>query len=164
MKIAIVGAHCTGKTWLANALKTAIENAAKNAAESPHNISIHDAPGLNTAADFDLILLMGLDLLPGSINRFNAENRETEDGKIRAYLHQHGLVFKVVYGNPAARLATALRSLHSIFAKNFVASPACPEPIVATISSKTGQKWAWACDKCSDPECERRLFTALFKT
>jgi hypothetical protein len=160
MKIAIVGAHCSGKTWLANALKTAIENAI----DAPHTIRIHDAPALNTAADFDLILLMGLDLQPGSINRFNAENRETEDGKIRAYLHQHGLVFKVVYGNPVARLATSLRLVQANYATNFVASPACPEPIVATISSKTGRKWAWACDKCSDPECERRLFTALFKT
>jgi hypothetical protein len=22
-------------------------------------------------------------------------------------------------------------------------------------------RWTWNCDKCSDPECEHRLFTAL---
>jgi hypothetical protein len=167
MKIAIVGAHCTGKTWLANALANEPGNAMDSAIESPmdglRTISIHDALALNTASDFDLILLMGLDWQPGSGGHFNTEAREKEDNQIRAHLQSHGLDFTVVYGNPPTRLTTARCSLHAKYATVLVAASAFPEPIVAAISSKTGQKWNWECDKCSDPECEHRLFTALLE-
>ncbi len=164
MKIAILGAPGTGKTWLANTLNHAISGAAEITLEAPHNISIHDAPALGTVADADLIFLMGLDWQPGSGGHFNAETREKEDSTVRANLQHRGLDFKVIYGSPANRLATALRSINIKYATNFVAAPACPEPVLATFSSKIAQKWIWNCDKCSDPDCEHRLFTALRTT
>jgi GTPase SAR1 family protein len=161
MKIAIVGAPGTGKTWLATALNSFIFSANESAIEALQNVNIGDAPTLNTIGEFDLILLMGLDLQPVSSAHFNAEICEKEDSKIRAHLQNHGLVFKVIYGNPATRLATTLRLIQTKYTINFVAARACPEPVLATISSKIGQKWSWNCDKCSDPECEHRLFASL---
>ena len=50
---------------------------------------------------------------------------------------------RVVYGRGPERLTNALIALKQM------------QPRVAE------RTWTWSCDKCSDPECEHRLFTSL---
>ncbi|MBO9677857.1 MAG: hypothetical protein J7556_06445 [Acidovorax sp.] len=74
----------------------------------------------------------------------------------RDLLAQAGWSYQVLYGEGAAqRLDAALRALH-------VALPAAlrEAPAPRTIDAPQRLR-AWACEKCSDPQCEHRLFTAL---
>lgn len=84
----------------------------------------------------DIVLVMGLDL-PGS------QVHAADDARLRNALHQAGTVYQVVYGLGPQRLQSALAALGR--------APAVP----------TGN-WQWSCEKCSDPECEHRLFRRLF--
>lgn len=94
MKIAILGAPGSGKTWLAQALH-----------HHRPELQISDNPPLATLqpGDVDRILLTGLDL-PG----ITPSQQET-DSALRAALQQAGLAYGVVYGQGAQRLAQALR-------------------------------------------------------
>lgn len=100
---------------------------------------------------FDLTLLCAQDR-PGP-----AEMR------LRAALADAGLAFQVLYGPPAARLRSALNAI------DLIAASAYPEGAKATFPLKEpdcagAQRQrlrALGCEKCSDPVCEHRLFTAL---
>ncbi|HCY14652.1 MAG: hypothetical protein A2Z93_12435 [Curvibacter sp. GWA2_64_110] len=94
MKIAILGAPGSGKTWLAQALQ-----------QHRPELQISDNPPIATlpSSRVDRILLTGLDL-PG----ITPTQQET-DSALRAALQQAGLAYGVVYGQGAQRLAQALR-------------------------------------------------------
>lgn len=94
------------------------------------------APAELATAHFDLILLTGLDL-PGSAS----DVQQTADSALRANLQQAGLVFGVIYGQGAQRLRQALRLI--------------------TPQDEPPPRWTGVCEKCADPDCEFRLFTAL---
>lgn len=95
MRIALLGAPGSGKSWLAQALH----------AHRPE-LQISDNPPIATLqpGDVDRILLTGLDL-PGS----TPAQQEAADAALRAALQQAGLAYGVVYGQGAQRLAQALR-------------------------------------------------------
>lgn len=81
------------------------------------------------------------------------------DAAWRGLLAQAGWSYQVLWGDHAAqRLDAAVRALH-------VALPAAlreaPAPRDATGMGHPQRLRAWACEKCSDPQCEHRLFTAL---
>ncbi|MBS7780440.1 hypothetical protein [Acidovorax sp. CCYZU-2555] len=93
-------------------------------------------------------LLCGLDLdcpLPLQARQ------QREDAQLRAQLANNGLVFRVVYGvTPQQRLSQALQAIDAV------------APCEATARHRPGeaaQRLRPMCEQCSDPECERRLFT-----
>ena len=202
LKIAILGAECTGKSSLLAALQThwqtrgakvhvvhevlrqwcdqhgrtplaheqiAIAHAqaalAEHATEADYLIA--DTSPLMTAIYSDVLfqdpslypfalqhqriyqhtLVTGLDLpwQADGIQRDGPAMRERVDARLRDVLQREGVGFSMVYGQGPQRLAGALAVL---------------EPGASAIA-KTSGAWRWLCDKCSDSECEHRLFSDL---
>lgn len=96
---------------------------------------------------YDVTLVTGLDIdwVPDGLQRDGAHVREPVDALVRDALHRAGIPYRVVYGQGPERLANALGAIDAALA---------PRPTAPA-------NWAWACDKCSDPQCEHRLFTGL---
>lgn len=161
MNIAILGATCTGKTWLASALAQHFQAQVRHAADAPPlDVVIADTPPLMTAIDsdgvmsersiselalthrrsYDLTLLTGLDL-PWSGDSQQEQQRQQTDARLRAALQEAGIAYGVVYGSGPQRLRNALR---------FISPQDTPHA-----------RWRGVCEKCSDPDCELRLFTGL---
>ena len=94
---------------------------------------------------YDLTLLTGLDLPPAHGHRDPAASQQQEqaDARLRAALRQAGMAYGVVYGSGAQRLRNALRL------------------IVPQEQDTPPARWHGVCEKCSDPDCEFRLFTGL---
>ena len=135
MNIAILGAKGTGKSHLTMQLR----------AQLPSGFVLQDAPAPeHWPSRFDLRLLMGLDLFP----EHNSPAHRQADHAMRATLTQHALPFSLVYGTGAARCANALQAIRFHLR----------EP--TALDSPQG-RWRWPCEKCSDPQCEHRLFSAL---
>ncbi len=99
---------------------------------------------------YDLTLVMGLDLpwVDDGLQR-DAGSRDRTDALVRTLLDRAGVAYRVVYGTGRERLRHALAALPVGLA---------PRPAGAAGSLRA---WQWQCDKCSDPECEHRLFTSL---
>jgi hypothetical protein len=147
MNIAIVGACASGKSWLASALATHLPN--DYVADAPPlmralaHTSASAQHALQCLADehrrhFDLTLLTGLDLAcPADLQ----PRQQQEDAQLRATLQQTGIAYGVVYGSGHQRLLHALRLM--------------------TPQQSPPARWTGACEKCADPECEFKLFTAL---
>jgi nicotinamide riboside kinase len=100
--------------------------------------------------EIDLTLLTGLDLHPANAPFTHAEQNQRMhmDQTLRAALSQHAQPFALVYGTGAARCANALQAI-----RFHLREPAA----LKTAPSR----WRWPCEKCSDPACEHRLFSAL---
>ena len=102
--------------------------------------------------------LMGLDGLSArGGDGGDAAVLERQDAMLRDLLHTLGWTYVVFYGPPAARLRQALALLQPAGAPMAAptASPAArPRPA-------NQREPAWGCEKCSDPDCERRLFQRL---
>jgi nicotinamide riboside kinase len=109
---------------------------------------------LERQRSYDLTLVTGLDLpwVADGLQRDGPHVREPVDALVRAALQRGGVPYRVVYGQGPDRLAQALRAIKGADA---------PEPARAQ-AGRPG--WRWSCDKCSDPDCEHRLFTALLPT
>lgn len=113
------------------------------------------ASALNQQRTFDLTLVMGLDLpWAADPQRDGPYSRAPVDAALRAALAQGNLAYQVVYGKDHARTQNALHAIESIATS------------VGSISargrfSSKNSRWAWDCEKCSDPACEHRLFTDL---
>ena len=96
---------------------------------------------------YDLALVTGLDLpwVADGLQRQGPHGREEVDALVRKGLADAGVSYRVVYGRDGDRLANALAAI---------------DPS-ASSSRRPSSTWVWACDKCSDPQCELRLFGAL---
>ena len=111
-------------------------------------------------ADLDsasLVLLAGLEFPADAAD-------EAAEQSIRAALAQSGLGYQVLYGPPAERLARALQAVQCLLPsaeQAFLARQGAARPASATPDSASQRPWVWMCDKCSDPQCEHRLLTAL---
>nr|WP_283254309.1 ATP-binding protein [Ramlibacter paludis] len=101
---------------------------------------------LERQAAYGATLVTGLDLpwVADGLQRDAAHPREEVDALVRDILRQAAIPFQVVYGQGADRLQAALAALGA------------GKPLSARESSRT-----WSCEKCSDPECEHRLFRRL---
>lgn len=198
MKVSILGASRSGKTWLASALADHFQALGRTSAivpdrrqeaagranrelrpndllclarahirymdeAPPVDMLIADTTPLVTAIDsdlrwgdpsiyelalaqqrnFDLTLLTGLDLPQSHDGEMLAapQQQQQTDASLRAALQQAGIAYGVVYGNGPQRLQNALRLL----------VPQDTPPA----------RWTGLCEKCSDSDCEFRLFTAL---
>ncbi len=101
-------------------------------------LQVSDAPSPDTlqAGRYARVLLMGLDR-PGI-----TPAQQAADAGLRLQLAAAGVTFGVVYGrNERERLLAALRLI---------------QPRDGPVP-----RWTGVCEKCADPECEFRLFTAL---
>ncbi|HWI83597.1 ATP-binding protein [Ramlibacter sp.] len=101
---------------------------------------------------YDLTLVMGLDLpwVADGLQRDAAADREHADELVRSLLAGAGVPYRVVYGTGEDRLRSALAALPASLA-------------VLADAGSAERAWAWQCEKCSDPDCEHRLFTALLR-
>lgn len=99
---------------------------------------------------YDLTLLTGLDLpwVADGLQRDAGHAREPADALVRELLVRASVSYRVVYGTGDDRLRNALAALPHGLAQRPPLPPACGG-------------WQWTCGKCSDPDCEHRLFTSL---
>jgi nicotinamide riboside kinase len=97
---------------------------------------------------YDLTLVTGLDLpwVDDGLRRAGHAARGPVDARLRSALGRAGVSFRVVYGRGEERTRNALAPLLALLGER----PAEPGP-----------RWTWSCEKCSDPDCEHRLFTRL---
>ncbi len=144
---------------LADAQTRRIETAARD-----HDIVVADTTALMTAVYSDRVfgdtslyadaearqrrcritLLTALDLpwQADGLQRDGPHVREPIDALIRAALARAGCAFAVVGGAGGARLASALAAVDRA-----LAAPAWPP----------ATRWQAHCERCGDPDCERRL-------
>jgi len=206
MRIAILGAECTGKTTLGQALAASIpptpapwrfvpeflrswcdqhqrtprpQEQADIAKLQAASTDLQTASGFSVIADtaplmtaiysevlfqdtslhanalehhrtYDLTLVTGLDIpwVADGLQRDGVAVRASVNKKLREMLDVHRLPYSVVYGTGADRTRNALDAI----AQHIGA----PRP-----RSEHDTQWKWACDACSDPDCEHRLFSRL---
>ncbi|MFN7152350.1 MAG: hypothetical protein ACK4OE_01565 [Acidovorax sp.] len=145
--IALLGAPGTGAATLALDLRQRI---AATSAQIVCATNPEDCPQAT------LTLLMGLDL-PCTADQQAA--REAADARLRAALAHGGRAYRVVYGLGERRIESALQAIKSIAASAYGTS--ARGTFDSDSSPRSARLRAWNCEKCSDPECEHRLFTAL---
>ncbi len=144
--IRLLGAPGTGKTQLAAELTTALSR------DNPEFLFVlDDGPALPLPIPRPqacTTLLMGLDL---PVIHALADTQQAADRALRDTLAQAGVNYQVVYGQGAERLRSALSALQVGLAGAAMAA-----------QGHAGRaRWVWACDNCSDPQCERRLLSEL---
>ena len=105
--------------------------------------------------EYHVTLLTGLDLpwVADGLQRDGPHVREPVDALVREALARAGVGFRTVYGLGEERLANAVAAVAP-----WVPGPRAPGTSAGQAASRA---WVWTCDKCSDPECEHRLFTSL---
>jgi hypothetical protein len=166
--IAIMGAPQSGKTQLARELRLATAAAAA-AAATPHKpAGFVDAPPLQAALlahqttpnpaplqaalsahrAFNFTLVCGLDLA----TQANTWMQEAKDAALRNALSSAKLPFAVVYGQGRERLAAAQRALGALDALGTTGLAPDQNQL---------SRWHASCENCSDPACERALFSGL---
>ncbi len=145
--IALLGAPGTGAATLALDLQQRI---AATSAQIVCATEPHDCPQAT------LTLLMGLDL-PCPPDEQPA--REAADARLRAVLARSGRAYRVVYGLGEKRIENALNAIKYVATSEYGTS--ARGVFDSDSSPRSARLRAWNCDKCSDPECEHRLFTAL---
>ncbi len=164
-RTAVLGAPGTGADVLVAARQAA---AAADPARGGSCVPVHLQPDLSRpthallqalrASGCTQAWLMGLDgglPSPGG-NGGDAAALERQDAALRDLLHTLGWTYVVFYGPPAARLRQAQALLQPAGAATAAASPPAARPRPAN-----QREPAWGCEKCSDPDCERRLFQRL---
>ena len=158
--IVVLGAPGTGARALSAALQARLapDVARTSWGHAPHHLRGGGRPPAPAAAPI-LTLLMGLDL-PCSTHRRPAQ--AAADARLRGELDRAGTTYRVVYGQGEQRTAHALNAINSIAigAKPSSASAVFDQKLPQE-ASRVARLRAWQCEKCSDPECEHRLFTAL---
>jgi nicotinamide riboside kinase len=204
MKIAILGAECTGKTQLSLALATLLKPTHPDLVSVPEylrswcdthqrtprsheqshiahmqmqrvnahsaaSLVLSDTAPLMTAIYSDLLfddhslysaalehhrafaltLVTALDLpwVADGIQRDGIAMRAQVHQRLCEVLRQRRIAFSMVYGRGEARSHAALQAIGYA-----LGSPPSEAP---------RSRWKWPCEKCSDPECEHRLFSAL---
>ncbi len=145
-RIVVLGAPGTGAAELAAQLSAA--------SAPPRTLEVtHQAW---PSAGHDFALLMGLD--QPDVQATDRKQREQLDGELRERMHALGLPYRVVYGIGRARLNHALLAL---------GLPSMDEQARQTREQAQFDlnrgRTAWSCEKCSDPDCEHRLFTGLLQ-
>jgi hypothetical protein len=97
---------------------------------------------------YDLTLVCGLDNLGQSARQAcdGTDTYESIDAQLRKVFTRNKITYAVIYGQGPARLNAALKAIASLRNEK-------------TEATGPGH-WHWACEKCSDPECEHRMFTS----
>jgi hypothetical protein len=138
-RMALLGGEASDRTMLAAALHQELVLHAPGV-----DVVFDDTPALAAQGRDDLTLLLAPDPTDGP-------HGEAADAMLREALERAGIAFQIVHGQGNARVQQALRAIgHAMGRSLVVADPA--------LSVGRGQ---WSCENCSDPECERRLFSQL---
>jgi energy-coupling factor transporter ATP-binding protein EcfA2 len=166
--VAIVGASGSGKSWLAQALNSALlahghsvllshrpvafpADASAGTRHAPVDWWITEASMPSPVSGPDLTtLLMGLDL-PGL-----GPEQQKEDHLLRQALSSTPMAFRIVYGAGIHRLNNALLALGLT-----ELNPAAGQDRARSQFNINGGRDTWVCNDCSDPDCEHTLFTRL---
>lgn len=109
---------------------------------------------------YDITLVTGLDL-PGvavGLQGDGPQLRAAVDTLVRQALDQAGMAYRVVYGQRQGRLNNALLAL-GLPGEDFSAQKVRD---LGQFAINQG-RGIWQCNECSDPACEKKLFTALLK-
>lgn len=112
------------------------------------------ALALDYQRSFDVTLLTGLDIpwQADGLQRDGPLVREAIDALLRSVLDAEKISYHVVCGQHAERIANALNAINSVAVRALSTSE---------IGKKPPKSWVWVCDKCSDPDCEHKLFSSL---
>ncbi len=104
---------------------------------------------------YAMTLVMGLDMpwVADGLQRDGPHVRAPVDALLRNALDGAGLAYQLVYGRGSTRLHNALAALQ--------AGVAGLEGLPARRLAADAQRPRWVCDKCSDPDCEHKLFSRL---
>lgn len=158
MRIAILGAPGSGPSALADQLRHRLQPAPAFTVMEVQQLASGAATdwgeGLVALGGTDLILLMGL------ASNCQAEQRAA-DHALRATLQRRSLPYALVYGTGPQRCESALQAIHYQQRSNTGPRPA--DPLPADLPPPPS-RWHWPCEKCSDPQCEHRLFSELLKS
>ena len=151
--IAVLGAPGTGAAELAEAINCRLTDSSMTA----QAIAVTDdaqlpAPIRHTLHSAAITLLMGLDTPCPAPEQ---ARREAFDAQLRTMLANASVRYLVVYGQGARRIENGLKAIESI------AINALTTSAFDLLDQKPMRLRAWDCEKCSDPECEHRLFSAL---
>ena len=149
-----------GKIWLISdnpPLGGTVPAAAPAARMSPERMPLHTALH---GGGHDLALVMGLDVPSGEsgASEVDAQVRARIDTDLRQTLLDTGQDFRVIYGQGLARLNQALIAL-GLPAQD---KATWPERASLQFALNAGRT-PWSCEKCSDPDCEHRLFSRLLR-
>ncbi|WP_431130007.1 AAA family ATPase [Variovorax paradoxus] len=116
--------------------------------------SLH-ADALAAQARYAITLLTALDIpWVADALRDGDHAREPTDALVRAALTGARLSFAVVHGTGSERLSSAWNAINSIAGSE-------GRPRARGRFDSKPASWSWPCEKCSDPECEHRLFSDL---
>jgi hypothetical protein len=144
MNIAILGASGTDAAGLLKQLQTQLGIAdACTLCLASSQALLREPQNLSSLDTVNLVLLLGLQ--PGSAPALHRLDRA-----LRSVLNQTAVPYALVLGTGAARVDNALEAIR-----------------YASDTPRTNpgaSQWKWPCEKCSDPQCEHRLFSALLKT
>lgn len=107
---------------------------------------------------YDLTLVTGLDVpwVADGLQRDGPHVRGPIDAMVRQSLVEAGLDFRVIYGQGRERLNNALLAMGLP-----MEDPSAWERRNAGQYALNQGRTPWLCEKCSDPDCEHRLFTGL---
>jgi HTH-type transcriptional repressor of NAD biosynthesis genes len=108
---------------------------------------------LRAQAPCRLTLLMGLDMpwQADGLFREGPGMRADIDALLRRELQSAGIPFQTVYGSAEARAQHALRAVGALLGRPL----ASHDPVIEAGNGR------WTCENCSDPDCERKLFSGL---
>jgi len=116
--------------------------------------SIYDS-ALAAQRRYAITLLTALDLpWVADDMRDGPHAQQPTDTLVRAALAGAKLSYAVVHGSGGERLANAWNAIVSIAGNE-------GRPRTRARSDAKPASWSWPCEKCSDPECEHRLFSDL---
>lgn len=129
-----------------------------------NDLSLYPA-ALAHQRQYQLTLLTGLDLpwVADGLQRDGPHVREPVDRLVRQALAQGGIAYKVVYGRGQERAVNALCALETAHTAN-PAIRAALTSMAAAWRDATVLNRPWQCEKCSDADCEHRLFSRLLTT
>ncbi|MBY0411900.1 MAG: hypothetical protein K2Q97_17670, partial [Burkholderiaceae bacterium] len=166
--ISLLGAPHTGVQALALALQERLDPAqvcvifgppndpsASKAASPSAQSNPQNAPVVELRPAM-LTLLMGLDLPCPTGERLA---QEAADSQLRSALECANTAYKVVYGQGDARIQHALNAIKKVAFSALLTS--ATTGFNSEIAPPNKRLHTWECAKCSDPECEFRLFTRL---
>ena len=146
----------TGVEALAQALQQQITpGTVRIALHHPHLAHTPPTPQAESDA-VALTLLMGLDQ-PCPAEGQTAQ--EACDTRLRAALAAAAIPYRVVYGTGEQRTRNALIAIQNVAPQAYSTSARAAWDTENT--PRAARLRAWNCEKCSDPACEHRLFTAL---
>ena len=139
LTVALRGGEPGSRAALATALRQALVLQAPDV-----QVVSDDTAALDQPCRYDLTLLVGLDPCASPLG-------EATDALLREALQGAGIPFQIVHGQGVERVQQALRAIGSAMGRSLVAD----DPAL------TLGRGRWTCENCSDPDCERRLFSQL---